>query len=343
MIVNPYAILDALIAVLRLPLGIALVGLGMAAWLQTRRANTPESRTALENRSYLLITIAVVVQWLNVLSWPLFYLLLQSYVAEWPGVMCVYGVTQIGVASAGPSRFLPLLLFGLQLFKPALVFASGAWFVLYQLNRQSRSGTLLGRVVLLLALLGILAVADAAAELTYLVIPKKEVFPWSGCCTEAIAAARRMAGPAPLFGPQDQTLLVGAFAVVMAALALMIVWQLSRPASSPILLTMTALAAGLALPVSYWFLADIVAPRVLHLPNHACAYDLLPRSPGAVAAVIAHFLGCFAVGWANLVYWLGNHPETGGAVAGIVRRWLRVALVSYALSVAAVGLTWWFA
>src|SRR5262245_17636022 len=177
MIVNPYAILDGLVAALRLPLGIALVALSLDALRRMRRDFAPDERVGLENRCYLLVTIAVVVQWLNVLSWPFFYLLLQSYVAEWPGVMCIYGVTQIGVGSAGPSRFLPALLFGLQLFKPALVFGSGAWFVMYQLHRQSRTGALLSRVVLLLCLLGILAAADAAAELTYFAIPKKEVFP----------------------------------------------------------------------------------------------------------------------------------------------------------------------
>jgi hypothetical protein len=339
MIVNPYAILDALVAVLRLPLGIALATLGIGAWLQTRRAASPQDRAVLENRCYLLVTIAVVVQWLNVLSWPLFYLLLQSYVVEWSGVMCIYGVTQIGVGSVGPSRILPPLLVGLQLFKPALVFASGAWFVLYQLNRQTRSGALLGRVALLLSLVGVLSVVDAAAELTYLIIPKKDVFPWSGCCTEAIAAARRMAGPTPSFGPQDQALLIAAFAAVTAALVLLISWQLlRRGVGRAILLAMTALAACLALPVSHRFLADIVAPRVLHLPNHACAYDLLPISPFAVAAVGLHFLGCFAVGWANLVYWIGNHADAAAGVPGMVRRWLCVALTGYVFSSAAAGL-----
>jgi len=175
--------------------------------------------------------------------------------------------------------------------------------------------------------------------LTYLIIPKKDVFPWSGCCTEAIATARRMAGPAPMFGPEDAAYLTGAFAGVMAALILVISWQLLRAVNKrAIFLTVTALAACLALPISYWFLADVVAPRVLHLPDHACAYDLLPLSPAAVAAVALHFLGCFAVGWANLVYWLGNHADTAAIVPGMVRRWLRVALISYLASSAAVGI-----
>ncbi len=338
MIVNPYAILDALVALLRLPLGVALVALGSAAWLRTRRTTMPEDRTALEDRCYLLLTLAVVVQWLNVISWPLFYLLLQSYVAEWSGVMCIYGVTQIGSGSDGPSRFLPPLLVGLQVFKPALVFGSGAWFALYQLNRQSRTGPLLGRVMLLLLALGLLAVVDAATELTYLVIPKKEVFPWSGCCTEALATARRLSGPAPWFGPDRPALLIGAYAGIQAFLGVLLACQWRWPTRGrSVLLAATALLAGLALPVSYWFLADIAAPRILNLPEHACAYDLLPRAPWAVAAVALHFLGCCAVGWAILVYWLGNHAEVAAFVPGISQRWLRLALVSYLLSVVAIG------
>ena len=153
MIVNPYAVLDALVAFLRLPLSLTLIALGALAWRQWRRAATAEERSAVEDRCYLLLTLAVVVLWLNVLSWPLFYLLLQSYVPEWPGVMCIYGVMQIGAGSMGSSQYLPSLLFHLQVLKPAVVFVSGAWFALYQVHWLSRSGPFLGRILLLLVLL----------------------------------------------------------------------------------------------------------------------------------------------------------------------------------------------
>jgi len=89
--------------------------------------------------------------------------------------MCIYGVTRIGTGSLGPSRFLPTLVTVLQATKPALVFLSGAWFVLHTLNRRTRTASLTGRVLVLLVLAGSLAVADAAVETAYLVIPKKEV------------------------------------------------------------------------------------------------------------------------------------------------------------------------
>ena len=49
-----------------------------------------------------------------------------------------------------------------------------AWFVLYLLNRRTQTGLLLGRLLLVLAACGVLAVASAGVELTYLAIPKKE-------------------------------------------------------------------------------------------------------------------------------------------------------------------------
>src|SRR5205823_3152370 len=103
-------------------------------------------------------------------------------VPEWPGVMCIYGVTRVGAGSAGISRFLPGLIATLQALKPLLVFGSGAWFVLYLLNRRTRTGPLLGRVFLALVACGVLTVADAGVELAYLFIPKKEEVLATGCC-----------------------------------------------------------------------------------------------------------------------------------------------------------------
>src|SRR5262245_51215368 len=133
MILNSYAVLAAFVAVLRLLLSLLVLGLGVAAG----RAAAPDAREAREGRGYLVFLLAVLLLVLNLASWPLLYLLLQSYVPEWPGVMCIYGVTQIGTDSLGPSRYLPDLLRLLQLTKPALAFAGGAWFVLYLLNRRT--------------------------------------------------------------------------------------------------------------------------------------------------------------------------------------------------------------
>ncbi len=166
MILNAYAVLDAFISLLRLALGLLVLWLSVSAWRSWfRNTPGPEERKALEDRYYLLFLLAGLLLALNILSWPIFYLLLQSYVPEWqPAVMCIYGVTQIGLGTLGPSRFLPRLVTGLQTTKPLLVFLSGAWFVLYLVNRRTRTAPLTGRVLLLLLAAGLLAIADAAAE-----------------------------------------------------------------------------------------------------------------------------------------------------------------------------------
>ena len=107
MILNSYAILDASLSLLRLALALLAVGLGVTAWRTGRHLLSTEGRQGLEDRSYLLALVGLLTLGLNLISWPLLYLLLQSYVPQWPGVMCVYGVTRIGTGSAGPSRFLP--------------------------------------------------------------------------------------------------------------------------------------------------------------------------------------------------------------------------------------------
>src|SRR5262245_5357977 len=121
MILNTFAILDMFVTLLRLLLAGLVVGLGWSAWRGWRRVVTAEARAGLEDRGYLLFALALLLLVLNLASWPLFYLLLDSYVPQWPGVMCIYGVTRIGAGSDGLSHCLPGLLAALQLLKPLLV------------------------------------------------------------------------------------------------------------------------------------------------------------------------------------------------------------------------------
>jgi hypothetical protein len=174
-ILNAYAILDAFVSVLRLGLVFPVVWLSVSSWARWRRTeHDPGARTAFEDRFHLLLLLAGLLLALDVLAWPLLYLLLQSYVPEWPGVMCIYGVTRVGAGTVGTSRYLPVLLEILQAAKPLVVFLSGAWFVLYLVNRRTRTAPLSGRVLIGLLATGLLAGLDATAELTYVLSPKKE-------------------------------------------------------------------------------------------------------------------------------------------------------------------------
>jgi hypothetical protein len=333
MILNGYAVLDVFISALRLGLGLLILWLGFFAWRAwSRRAAAPDDITALENRSYLLFQMAGLLLALNIVAWPILYLLLQSYVPEWPGVMCIYGVTQIGSDSLGPGRFLPPLLKTLQTTKPALVFLSGAWFVLYLVNRRTRTAPLTGRLLVVLLASGLLAVGDAAAEIAYVTLPKKEEFA-SGCCTEAFDGASRASRflPAAFVGDAEARYLYAAYYTVNVGMVLALGgyrW-VSRHQAPKGWLPALLLGAVVSLVVNAVFLVEAAAPRLLRLPYHHCPYDLIPKAPESLVAVALFLAGSFFVGWACVAAWLGNSAETRPFLPEVVRRLLYFAFFGY--------------
>jgi hypothetical protein len=337
MILNAYAVLVAFLDFLRLVFGCLVIGLGLLTWVTWGSSLSPERRKRLEDHCYLLFSLALLILGLNLVSWPLFYCLLQSYVPEWPGTMCVYGVTQIGAGSLGPARFLPPLLKFLEATKPALVFVSGAWLVLYRINRRTGTAPLVGRILLAVVVLGILAVVDSLAEATYLAIPKKETFLSGGCCTlafdEASGASRFL--PKTLIGESFQPLLATAYYSVNVGMALALglcLWRL-RSCGRPIGLGILSLAALASWPINGLFLIEIAAPTLLHLPYHHCPYDLISEAPDSLVAVAIFVFGSFAVGWAWLAFRLAGDMETRPFLMEEISKLLVMALVGYVSSV----------
>lgn len=341
MILNTYAVLLAFVGLLRLPLGLVALAVGAAGWRAARRPVTPGGRTALEDRGYLVFLLTLVLLGLDLLSWPLLYLLLQSYVPQWRGVMCIYGVTQIGRGTLGASRFLPGLLEFLQLSKPALVFLGGAWFVLYLLNRRTRTAPLLGRLFVLLLPLGALAAADAAAELAYVAIPKKEVRVAGGCCTGDTEAGPGLEiTPPALAGDAGRPRLIAAYYGINLGLALVLLAAgvRGRGLPSPLALGLLLLGGLAAAAASGLFLIEVAAPTLLHLPYHHCPYDLVGQAPEAVVAVAVYVAGFFLLGWACVARWLGHRGETEPYLGRMVRGLLRGGVVALLASVAMLAL-----
>jgi hypothetical protein len=85
----------------------------------------------------------------------------------------------------------------------------------------------------------------------------------------------------------------------------------------------------LALPISAVFLIDVAAPALLRLPHHHCPYDLLPRAPESILAVVSFVMGTFAVGWACLTAWFADCPETRPFLSEQVRKLLVIGLFGY--------------
>jgi hypothetical protein len=335
MIVNAYAVLDAFITVLRLIVAVLVVALALRSRRGAAATFTAATGPGLEQRHYLLVLLASLLAFLNLASWPILYLLLDSYVSQWPGVMCIYGVTQVGTGSEGASRFLPTLLRTLEVLKPALVFGSGAGVMLYLANRGTVTAPLWGRILVVLVGLGTLAIVDAAAESAYLAIPKREEFLAAGCCANSGSDTARFA-PSALLSDGARDALRVAYYAVNGGMILALLFVIRRVSVRTALPSLAALLFGAVLTavVSGAFLIDVAAPTWLHLPQHHCAYDLIPRVPESVLGMASFALGTFAVGWACVTAWLGNSPETRHIIAELVRKTLLVGLFGYLGSLA---------
>jgi hypothetical protein len=330
MILNAYAVLDGFLAILRLGLGLLVIFLALATWRARRRRGDEVIASKREERGTLLFLAAFALVGLAIVSWPVFYLLLQSYIPEWPGVMCIYGVTQIGAGSVGTARFLPDLLRSMQLLKPTLVFVGGAWLILHLLNGRTATAPLAGRALLALLAVGVLATGDAVAELAYLLVPKKEEFVTAGCCTQAFDGAERFSRFLPhalVEEPYRHWLNLAYFWLnggMVAALfvALRLGWMRKW-----LVLLAVLLAASIVLNLV--FLIETAAPALLRLPLHHCPYDLLPEVPECTVTIGLFVLGSFAVGWACVAAWLGRHRETETLVPPLVAKLLSIGLFGY--------------
>lgn len=301
MVLNPYVVLEWFLVLLRGTAAMLLLILGCqalhdSAGPATRSGNRPE----LERRSYLMLSLASLLVVLNVVAWPLFYMMLQSLIPQWPGVMCVYGVAQIGKGSDGSARLLPDLVATLEWLKPAIVFLSGLWLVLYRINRETPTAPLATRVLVIQAALACFAIGDVAAEAAYLAIPKREESLSTGCCTTALAGRYDAAFQAlqSMVGGSSKTGLTVAYVSVNLGLILLLGFRryLGRlHAAGP---AAPLLVGIFAVPLSAAFFVEIAAPTVLHLPYHHCLYDLIPRAPDMVLDIVLFVSGIFGIGWA---------------------------------------------
>lgn len=338
MLVQPFSVLAAFVAVLEGLLGLFL----LVAVLRRARRRVPRRGVRAHGSEPsadavpLLGFTAFVLVGLAVASWPLLYLLLDSEVALWPGVMCIQGVLNVGAGSPGASAWLPGLLAALEVTKPALVFLAGLWLLLHLVDRATRTGPLRGVLLATLGVLGAVAVADAAFEFAYLAIPKAAAAA-AGCCTlQVLPHDQALGGPLAALRPATArtTLLVTHLLVGLLLVVGTSAWARCLEAPGPYRPPRGAAALGvlaaLSLPIGALFLADVAAPALLGRPFHRCPYCVLGEAPETLVGVGLFVLGAFAVGWAALLPALARAPEARAALGRPVRGLVSLGRFGYA-------------
>jgi len=294
MILNGYSGIAGFAALLRIALGVVLVFVAVSA---ARRRDESESRY------YLGFVLGATLFGVAVAAWPLFYLVLQSYVGLWPDVMCIDGVVRIGAGSANASAHLPGLIAFLQVSKPALIFVAGAWLVLHLVKRNRAGSGLRFATTGTLLVLGLLGTADGLAEGAYLLIPKQEQMLATGCCTVGSEVAS-FAPPAAWqagAGSSGTTLLtwaffgVAAFVVAATSMSIRRVQVSGTPGRG---LALACVGAAALVPLGTVYLREVGAPLFLRLPYHQCAYCLVALAPESLVGVGLFGAAIFSIGWA---------------------------------------------
>jgi len=334
MISNPYSVIAAFVACVELLLGVLTLAMGLAA---LRRPRTAEAAAASESRYQLLFLLALVLAGIGVVAVPLLYLTLGSYVPQWPGVMCIQGVTRVGSGSVGASAWLPRLLWALALLRPAAVFIAGAWIALHVANRRTRTAPLTRWVLALLATAGVLSLLAAIAQLAYLFIPKVDTYLATGCCSAPardLAIGMEFRPFLPIFGEAERLGVSALFFGGCAALSMMTAWCLRQtlvvPRRGP-LIGLAVAALGFVF-IGAAFMTEVASPAMLHLPFHHCGWCLLSSLPECSVGVALLVGGVFSSGWAAVVACAAGHDEALAGAASQVRTLLLLALFGFTAS-----------
>lgn len=327
MILNPYSVVALFLCALRLLCAVAVLLVGTKL-LRPETLHGDQQKRA-EDRGYLAMALAALLLSLSLAAWPLLYLLLHSYIPQWPGVMCIYGVTQVGRGRHDFGRFLPTIIEVIEWLRPAIVFAVGAWLLVYRQARRGGQGVVSGKVAGALLLVAVLSGIDAGLELSYLLTPKQVAQASGGCCSLSQTANRGVSGyftdhvdsaPSWLWG--SEIAIIGILIIGSAALLLSRSGALS---TAGMILLCAATIAGLVL--STIFLVDVAAPWLLRLPYHHCVYCLFTEIPESLLAWLALLGGGFCSLWAGVVSLTRGGGQGGSAARPALTRLLGCGFV----------------
>src|SRR5574341_1964558 len=268
MIINVYTLIMLFVAFLSLFLGGFLFYATAKTLLLFRTIIPSKTKDKFEQRGYLIFLLACVAIAIRMLAWPWFYFMLQSFVSEVPGAMCMFGVTQI----------LPSIVTFLQIFKPITFFIMGSWLLCYYVDKSTPTAPLArNNLYFLLIVCGVLLV-DCAVDIYY-VLRMKPLMSVSCCATFFDVPLRPSAMiPQAVFGRHFQKILFILYYLANIVLIALLFTSLSKrwlsltSLSRKIILYSQAVIGIINIPIVIYTYIENIAPRLMQLPYHHCIY-----------------------------------------------------------------------
>lgn len=299
MIVNIFTLIMLFVGLLSLSLGGFLFYATVRVLSRFETIVPLETRSTFEQKGYLIFLLACVLLSVRMLAWPWFYFMLQSFVPEVPGAMCMFGVTQI----------LPSTVTFLQIIKPISFFIIGGWLLCYYIDKSLPTNPLARKNLLFLLPVCAVFLADSIADICY-VLRMKPLMSVSCCATFFDVPLRPSAMiPQAIFGRHFQKILFIAYYLANITLIALLFTTLSKKwlslASLPkkIILYSQAVIGIVNIPVVIYAYIENIAPRLMQLPYHHCIYcfmgnGLVPDAPVMLGLFV---IGTFAIGWMGIL------------------------------------------
>lgn len=310
MILNALSITMIFIGVLSALLAIWGGISSLILYRKWKRSSRPEEKTSLEDRSYLVFLIMVIVLLIRLINWPLFYGTLQSFIHDIEGAMCIFGVTQVKVSL---TRFLEFL-------KPITFFLIGGWLILHILDRATKTSPLIKRELLLLSVISLFVLIDSMGDILLMIgiAPESLV----SCCTTVTDILNRPTRTTPeaFFGPEYAQSLQVLFFITHLALMGFIGVSLKFRIFRRLTLGLLFLFAILNAFVFLLSQVEVFAPRMMHLPFHHCLYCLWQYVPDSIVMYLLFILGTFSVGWGFTTDLFGKIGEASDLLPNYLRK-----------------------
>ncbi len=288
MIVNPYS--TTALTLDLLSTGLAAATLFKTGALVFQRAKVEsvaaEKLTGREDQLYLVFWMGAVLLLIRLALWPFFYLVLQSFVPEVEGTMCIFGVRNL----------LPTLTRVLELIKPLLFFCGTLWLILFRLERFGRKAQGGKSMLLLLGICSIAALFDSAGSAVLWIRASADLA--VSCCTTITDIPTRFTVwvPVALFGPGFTTPLwslyfgLNVLVIVNCLLGYRVVVSGKKRG---IIFSAISGMAFINAVVSTLAYIEVIAPRLMHMPFHHCIYCFVQQVVDAPLILALFILGCF--------------------------------------------------
>ncbi|MDE1889388.1 MAG: hypothetical protein KGJ87_08315 [Planctomycetota bacterium] len=308
MIVNIYTLIMLFVAIFSLSLGGFLFLLTIRTLISFKTTVPLEDKSKFERKGYLVFLLACVTLSIRMLAWPWFYFMLQSFVPEVPGAMCMFGVTQI----------LPSTVTFLQIIKPVSFFIMGGWLLCYYIDKSTPTVPLARTNLYFLLIVCCVLMVDCAVDIYY-VLRMKPLMSVSCCATFFDVPLRPSAMiPQAIFGRHFQKILFILYYLANITLIVLLFTSLSKkwtsltPSTRKIILYCQAVMGIINIPIVIYAYIENIAPRLMQLPYHHCIYCFMGNGmvPDAPIMLGLFVIGTFAIGGMGILRLLCKNEES---------------------------------